>query len=163
MHAVARAQAHHLSVDIWTIGRKTAAIVGESLPGVDIGSTGLGGGLLVNFIEIEKIRGQPLIVHDRQANPDQRRLALAEKLGDGLGARGIELFPARRTGFDTGAPIAQRLAVIRANHENDEIGLVPVEKLAGRLAPVVIIVAHEAGVFLRAAQDDDPRLVAIGF
>ena len=141
-----------------------AALIGESVPDVDVFRARFFGVLLVNFIELDGLGVESFALHRRQADPNHGNLGVVERPDYGFDLLPVTLPPAIAKGLQRVIAVAQRLNVVDPEHDHDEI--MPVffrQEFGGGLGPVKIIVAHETRGLARLVDDRDFGLVRKGF
>ncbi len=159
--AVGRAQAHGLPVDVGAVGGELAVVVGEGLPGVDIGRAILHGGVAGDVVEHRHRVGEVRVLGDRHADPDQRDVLLLEGRVDRRDAVGVDAPPVVGADLVGLAVLGDRLLVVGADHHHRDVDLVLAgEQRVDRLRPVVIAEVDEAA--RPFALVDDRDVLAVG-
>jgi hypothetical protein len=88
------------------------------------------------------------------------RIGGSKRRYDRLHSLAIDRAPAIAQKLERVGAVAQRLRIVDAEDDHDEVDVILAgRQIARRLRPVVIIVAHQAGGFVRLVGDRDFRLV----
>ncbi len=94
IHAVVRAQAPDLTLEVRALLQEAAGFVDKSVPDIDIGDAGLAGGVAIQRIQEQHIRGRLGAAHRGQANPQHRHTPGFQDADHLVDLPGVEFDPA---------------------------------------------------------------------
>ncbi len=152
---VGGSEPHLLAVDIGARDDELAVLVGKPVPDIDELAAGACDLALVKLIELHRAFGQLIRTEGRQADPDEGDMAVRHQLGKLLYALLIGEEPGVGAVFFVEAVADDLLAVVGADHHDDDRWLQLIQHGGQLLWPVIIILAHKAGGDGAAGLDDD--------